>query len=56
MAGRRILIAGADAVGATAAHVLSDVRAIDLCLVPSTVETRRLSALRRAGLTVLRTQ
>jgi DeoR family transcriptional regulator, aga operon transcriptional repressor len=56
MAGRRILIAGTAAVGSVAAHVLSDVREIDLCLVPSTVDSRRVSALRRAGLTVLRTQ
>lgn len=56
MARRRILLAPADAIGRVTEHVLSDVGAIDLCLVPSTVEGSDLAALRRAGLTILHTQ
>jgi DeoR family transcriptional regulator of aga operon len=56
MTRRRILLAGAAAVGNIAAHVLSDVSAIDLCLIPSTVDAARVAVLTRAGLTVLRTQ
>lgn len=56
MAQRRILLAGPSAVGVVAAHPLSDLGAIDLCLIPSTVDQRAVAALRRAGLTVVRTQ
>ena len=56
MARRRILLAGPTAVGRVASHALSDLGGIDLCLVPSTVDEGSVAALRRTGLTVLRTQ
>lgn len=55
MARRRILLAAPPSVGRVAAHVLSDISGIDLCLIPSTVDRRAVAALRRAGLTVLTT-
>lgn len=56
MARRRILLAGPSSAGQVAAHALSDLGGIDLCLVPSTVDQRIVAALRRTGMTVLRTQ
>jgi hypothetical protein len=56
MAKRWILLAAPSAVGHVAAHPLSDLGAIEPCLIPSTVDQRAVAALRRTGLTVVRTQ